>query len=44
MKKLLFTVIAMVAFSSASMANTIAVEELVTEKESITVAKKIKPA
>jgi hypothetical protein len=31
MKKLLFTAIAMVAFSSASMANTIAIEEVVLE-------------
>jgi hypothetical protein len=31
MKKVIFTAIAMIAFSSASMANTIADEEVVTE-------------
>jgi hypothetical protein len=36
MKKLLFTAIALVAFSSASMANTIAHEEVVSEKSQIT--------
>ena len=36
MKKLMFTAIALVAFSSASMANTIAHEEVVSEKSQIT--------
>ena len=40
MKKVFFTVIAMIAFSSASMANTIADEEIVTEEKKEVAVKK----
>jgi len=40
MKKVFFTAIAMIAFSSASMANTIADEEVVIEEKKEVVVKK----